>query len=70
MDELLSTNCLPFVVQYRRKDGGIRWADMAAFDLLGPAERYRDTCAGDNVPWEYRVDDRSPALSNSERTDG
>ena len=59
------TNSLPYVVQYRRKDDGIHWIDMAAYDVLSVAERYRDECAGDNVPWEYRVDDRA-ALANGD----
>lgn len=45
---------LPYVVQYRRKDCAI-WADMAAFDVMGVAERYRDKCASGNPPWEYQV---------------
>lgn len=62
MTERVLTNSLPFVVQYRRKDDGIHWVDMAAYDQQSVAERYRDKCAGDNVPWEYRVDDRSALL--------
>lgn len=56
------TNSLPFVVQYRRKDMGVYWDDMAAFDQERIAKNYCHQCAGDNIPWEYRVDDRSEPL--------
>jgi len=52
------TNALPFVVQYRRKDDGIKWVDMAAYDSLTIAENYRDKCSCHNMPWEYRVIER------------
>lgn len=50
-----SEDDLPFVVQYRRKDDGVCWTNMAAFDTEGPAERYCRECAGEDRPWEYRV---------------
>lgn len=58
IDEALPKPALPFVVQYRRKDEGIFWVDMAAFDVPGVAERYRDKCAEGDVPWEYQIVDR------------
>lgn len=52
VDEL--EKALPFVVQYRRTDAGVRWIDMAAFDTEGPAERYCQACAETTLHWEYR----------------
>lgn len=52
-DEVMEA--LPFVVQYRRTDSGVRWVDMAAFDVEGPAERYCQACAETTLHWEYRV---------------
>lgn len=46
---------LPFVVKYRRKDDGVLWIPMAAFDREGPAERYCASCAAESSPWEYCV---------------
>jgi len=60
------TNSLPYVVQYRRKVDGIYWDDMAAFDVLSVAESYRDKCADDNSPWEYKVDNRSKIAEAAE----
>jgi len=45
------------VVQYRRKDDGIAWHTIAAFDQRGVAERYADNCGKGDMPWEYRVVD-------------
>jgi len=55
-DELDGLN---FLVQYRRKDDGTRWNNMAAFDRQTIAENYAKKCEGDNVPWEYRAIARS-----------
>jgi hypothetical protein len=43
------------IVQYRRKDIGVYWTAMAAFDSFTMAERYAAKCSGDDVPWEYRA---------------
>lgn len=50
---------LPHVVQYRRRADGIKWIDMAAFDVKGPAEWYLGLQGGENSPWEYRLVDLS-----------
>lgn len=49
---------LTALVQYRRKDDGVTWHNMAAFDFFGPAERYRDK-QDPEAPWEYRAVDLS-----------
>jgi hypothetical protein len=51
-------------VQYRRKDDGIAWITMAAFDVRGAADAYHGLQRNDDVncPWEYRVVDLPPAL--------
>lgn len=46
------------LVQYRQKENGIVWHNMAAFDSMGIAERYRDK-QGASAPWEYRAVDLS-----------
>ena len=47
---------LTAVIEYRRKDG-VAWTAMAAFDTIGPAERYLKRLNRDNddLPWEYRL---------------
>lgn len=49
---------LTALVQYRRKDVGFAWRNMAAFDSFGIAERYRDNMDAE-APWEYRAVDLS-----------
>lgn len=41
------------VVRYRRKDDGIRWHTMAAFDSKSIADKYAAECSSDDRPWEY-----------------
>lgn len=43
------------VLQYR-EIGRNSWLNMAAFDSVTAAERYRDICANSAV-WQYRVID-------------
>jgi len=45
------------VVQYRRKDDGIKWHAMAAFDSRSIADKYAISCSDEERPWEYRVVD-------------
>jgi hypothetical protein len=48
---------LPYLIQYRRKDG-IKWTNMAAFDVQGAAETYYEKQRNDpkdDWPWEYRL---------------
>ena len=52
-DKLLSG--LKAVVQYRRKEEGIAWMTMAAFDSESMAEKYAKECTGENRPWEYQA---------------
>lgn len=55
-DETDKFSNLYFLIQYRRKDDGIRWINMAAFDGALAAERYfksQDTDA--NCRWEYQM---------------
>jgi hypothetical protein len=49
---------LYFLIQYRRKDDGVRWINMAAFDVRGPAEKYfAEQSRDEEWPWEYRFFD-------------
>lgn len=48
---------LKFLIQYRRKDDGVRWNNMAAFDVRGPAETYFEKQGGHGIPWEYQLVD-------------
>lgn len=51
-------NGLKAVVQYRRKDEGIQWRTMAAFDSRTMADKYVADCSRDgDRPWEYRAVD-------------
>ena len=46
------------IIEYRRKDLGHGWIPMAAFDVIGVAERYFKKCSSDDSgdwPWEYRL---------------
>jgi len=54
---------LHFLIQYRRKDDGVRWGNMAAFDVMGPAEIYlaQQRCDED-WPWEYQMVDLETGL--------
>lgn len=47
---------LPFIVEYRRKDGVLgSWRPMAAYDVESIAQKYAEDCSGETRPWEYRV---------------
>lgn len=46
---------LKALVQYRRKETGIRWVNMAAFDSMHMAEKYAIECSNSDRPWEYRA---------------
>lgn len=48
---------LKFVIQYRRRDFGHGWKNMAAFDVEGPATKYLTDLSKDNdgCPWVYRM---------------
>lgn len=64
-DEPSKFDGLTFLVQYRRKDDGTRWHNMAAFDGELAAERYFKTQSSDeDWPWEYQLVD----LENSTTT--
>ena len=47
---------LKYAIQYRRKDDGIVWHTMAAFDVQGPAEWYYELQRKEpDRPYEYRL---------------
>jgi hypothetical protein len=47
---------LKFLIQYRRKDDGVRWHNMAGFDVQGPAEKYlKQQSLDEGWPWEYSL---------------
>lgn len=49
---------LKFLIQYRRKDDGIRWHNMAAFDGVLAAERFfNQQDKTEECLWEYRLVD-------------
>lgn len=49
---------LYFFIQYRRKDDGGHWINMAAFDVRGPAEKYfKEQSCDEDWPWEYQLVD-------------
>jgi hypothetical protein len=49
---------LKFLIQYRRKDDGVRWHNMAAFDgVLAAGRFFKAQDADDACPWEYRLKD-------------
>lgn len=49
---------LKFLIQYRRKDDGIHWHNMAAFDGVLAAERFfRQQDTDEACPWEYQLVD-------------
>lgn len=49
---------LYYLIQYRRRDDGIRWINMAAFDTSLSAERYFEMQrCDDDWPWEYQLVD-------------
>lgn len=49
---------LKFLIQYRRKDDGVRWHNMAAFDGILAAERFFKQQSTDaDCPWEYSLFD-------------
>lgn len=56
MDENGTFYGLKFLIQYRRKDDGVRWHNMAAFDVGGPAEKYfNEQSRDEDWPWEYQL---------------
>lgn len=51
---------LRFLIQYRDKDIGIAWHNMAAYDAVLAAERYFEKLKlseSEKLPWEYRLVD-------------
>ena len=58
---------LPYIVEYRRKDG-VMWRPMAAYDVEAIALGYAQKCSGENCPWEYRVRQIDVALAAGENT--
>lgn len=49
---------LKFLIQYRLKDDGVRWHNMAAFDGALAAEGYfKQQCSDEYWPWEYQLVD-------------
>ena len=47
---------LNYVVQYKRKDSVAGWRPMAAFDTLGPSQRYAAQCEKTGSEfWDYRA---------------
>lgn len=51
---------LKFLIQYRDKENGIHWHNMAAYDVVLAAERYFEKLKlseSENLPWEYRLVD-------------
>lgn len=62
---------LTFLIQYRRKDTGVRWHNMASFDGELAAMRYFQQQDRDNAcPWEYRmVDIENGTMTAQTRTD-
>jgi hypothetical protein len=57
-DEPSKFDGLHFLIQYRRKDNGVRWHNMAAFDGTLAAERYFTSQSCDEAwPWEYQMID-------------
>ena len=60
---------LKYLIQYRRTDG-LRWHNMAAFDVIGAAERYfeNNTKGSEEWPWEYQmVDLETGVVTSNER---
>jgi hypothetical protein len=58
MSEFGTFDGLKFLIQYRRKDDGVRWHNMAAFDGELAAKRFfgqQDT--DESCPWEYSLYD-------------
>jgi hypothetical protein len=54
---------LKFLIQYRRRDDGVRWHNMAAFDVMGPAEKYfAQQRRDEDWPWEYQMVDLETGL--------
>jgi hypothetical protein len=61
---------LKFLIQYRRRDDGVRWYNMAAFDVAGPAEKYfAQQSNDDDWPWEYRLIDLDASEQQRETGD-
>jgi hypothetical protein len=59
---------LKFVMQYRRRDDGVAWRAMAAFDVEGAAEHYFAKHSSPDGPWEYRLFDvEANAVSSHQR---
>jgi hypothetical protein len=62
-DEHDTFHGLKFLIQYRRNDDGVRWHNMAAFDVAGAAERFfakqKENNDIEDWPWEYRLVDLS-----------
>jgi hypothetical protein len=58
---------LKFLIQYRRKDDGVRWHNMAGFDVVGPAEKYfAQQSRDEDWPWEYSLLDLETGLRTSQ----
>jgi hypothetical protein len=49
---------LNYLIQYRQKADGVKWHNMAAFDVLGAAESYlKKQDRDEDWIWEYRMVD-------------
>lgn len=48
---------LTAIVRYRRKEDGVKWHNMAAFDVRSIADKYAADCSKADSPWEYEVVD-------------
>lgn len=51
---------LKFLIQYRDKETGIKWHNMAAYDVALAAEKYFEKLKrseSENLPWEYQLVD-------------
>lgn len=69
MSEIDRFDGLVAVVQYRRKEDGIFWHNMAAFDSLGVAEHYCAELTKNQMrPWEYRAIEVLPQCDRGSAT--